>query len=110
MGRVRALLLAAVFILVISTAVTPAFAWYWPILGFSDICHGYPQQGFKPVPGTLAWQNYPGSWRAQQVVPGVAYCPFIGHLGFGFAPGGFGPPDNSTIPASESAAQNNETD
>jgi hypothetical protein len=103
------LLLSAIIIVIISAAITPAFAWFWPILGFNNTCNGYPILGFKPVPGTLAWQNYPDSGRAQTVLPGVAYCPSAQHLGFGFSPGNFGPPDTSWKTAPASAVQNPQT-
>ena len=109
MATLRVLLVMMVLILAVSTAIMPAFAWFWPILGFNNTCSGYPRGGFKPVPGTLAWLNYPDSGRAEMVLPGVAYCPSAQHLGFGFSPGNFGPLDNSTMPASATPVQNNGT-
>ena len=99
----RALLIAAIIALILSSASMPAFGWFWPVLGFSNTCIGYPLPGPKPVPGTLDWFNYPDGGRAVPVVPGVAYCPSAQHLGFGFSPGGFGPYDNSTTPAPPAA-------
>lgn len=83
----RTLIVAAIVIVIVQSAVTTAFAWYWPIVGFGDTCQGYHQQGNIPLPGTPQWPYYPGSGRGELVVPGVAYCPVHGRLNFGFAPG-----------------------
>lgn len=86
MRIMRALVVAAIFMVITLLVVSPSFAWYWPILGFSHQCQDYPLQGYKPLPGTPQWAFYPDSGRAELVLPGVAYCPIRGNLIFGLVP------------------------
>ena len=83
MKVVRALIIVAVILIVTLSVVVPAFAWYFPILGFTNPCAGYPLQGFKPVPGSPQWPYFPDSGRGETVLPGSAYCPIHGRLNFG---------------------------
>jgi hypothetical protein len=86
MRIVKALVVAAILMVMAPLVVSPAFAWLWPILGFHYSCQGYPLQGYKPLPGTPQWPFYPDSGRAELVPPGVAYCPICGNLDFGLTP------------------------
>ncbi len=86
MRTVRVLVVVAICIIMALLIVPSAFAWLWPILGFSHSCQGYPLQGYKPLPGTPEWQFYPDSGRAELIRPGVAFCPISGNLDFGLIP------------------------
>lgn len=64
-------------VLLIATALStmPAFAWYWPILGFGPGLCPPPDYGIVPspiLPGGFEWENLP-SGPAHLVAPGYTY-------------------------------------
>lgn len=84
MRIIKALMLAAIGLIVITLASTPAFAWYWPILGFSGPAQGSPIVGGPAtiLPGTPEWALQP-SCGAQLVPIGYPYGVIRGNLHFG---------------------------
>jgi hypothetical protein len=101
MKVVRALIFSTICIVAASLLVAPAFAWYWPIFGFSGPGLGFPAYGTgpaiggniaAPLPGTPEWGFSPVG-HAVPVLPGTPYYngfPFHGNINFG--PFGYGSP------------------
>jgi hypothetical protein len=85
MRFMRAFALAAICFIVFFPA--PAFAWYWPVLGFGGPCSGSPFVGGpSPIlPGTPEWFLQP-TFGAQIVPFGYPYGAIQGSLNFGFTP------------------------
>jgi len=77
MRIIIALAFAAIGLIVISLAAAPAFAWYWPIMGFSNNIQGGPA---TVLPGTPEWASQP-SYGAQLVPIGYPYGVINGIIG-----------------------------
>jgi hypothetical protein len=75
----RALILSAICIVAASLLAAPAFAWLWPVFGFSGPGLGFPAFGTgisiannsiaPPQPGTPEW-GFSIPTEAQPVLPG----------------------------------------
>jgi hypothetical protein len=97
----KALIFSAICIVAAALLAAPAFAWWWPIFGFSGPGLGFPAFGTgpslggaytTPQPGTPEWGFSPIG-RAVPVLPGTPYYtgfPFHGNINFG--PFGYGSP------------------
>ena len=91
MKVVRALIIAAVCLAAASLVSPPAFAWYWPILGFGPGSPGSPPPTYTGpgtiLPGTPQWACQPMT-AAQLVLPGYAYgaSAFKNYAGVGCVP------------------------
>ena len=94
----------AIFMVMALLVAPSAFAWLWPILGFSHSCIGYPIKN-KPLPGTPQWPFFPDSGRAELVRPGDPYCPVCGFMDVGPVPPMAGRPCPTYLPA-EAPARN----
>jgi hypothetical protein len=101
----RALALFIIGLVTASLFAAPAFAWLWPVFGFSGPGLGFPAFGTGPTisnaspapqPGTPEW-GFSIPTEAQPVLPGYPYYngyPFHGAINFG--PFGYGSPGLST--------------
>lgn len=101
MKVVRAFIILAICVVAASLFAAPAFAWLWPIFGFSGPGLGFPAFGTGPTisnaspapqPGTPEW-GFSIPTEAQPVLPGYPYYngyPFHGAINFG--PFGYGSP------------------
>ena len=71
-----AIFIATIMLLIVAALSTvPAFAWYWPILGFGPGPCPPPSYGIAPspiLPGGFEWENLP-SGPAHPVAPGYTY-------------------------------------
>ena len=85
---VRTFAVAAIIIAAVSLIASPAFAWYWPIFGFSS-GWGMPSTGIGGattiLPGTPEWGLQP-DLGAHLVPFGYPYGQIQGSIDFGFAP------------------------
>ncbi len=105
MKVVRAFIILAICVIAASLFAAPAFAWLWPIFGFSGPGLGFPAFGTgpnigssvaAPLPGTPEWGFSPVG-HAVPVLPGYPYYgsyPFHGNINFG--PFGYGSPGLSS--------------
>ncbi len=88
MKAVRVFVLVVIVLLAVSAAASPAIAWYWPIMGFSQgwgmppVCIGGPS---VISPGTPEWALQP-SFGASLVPFGYPYGQIQGSLNVGLVP------------------------
>jgi len=113
MKMARALIFSAICIVGASLFAAPAFAWLWPVFGFSGRGLGFPAFGTGPaisnaspaaLPGTPEW-GFSLPTEAQPVLPGYPYYgkyPFHGNINFGSF--GYGSPGLS-YPGSAGSGQ-----
>ena len=96
----KILIISAICLVGAALLAVPAFAWYWPIFGFSGPGLGFPAYGTGPTisnaspaaPGTPEW-GFSTPREALPVLPGTPYYngfPFHGAINFG--PFGYGSP------------------
>lgn len=82
MRLARASILVVISMAAVALTVMPAFAWYWPIFGFSDIGMGWPSNSSSgsgdviregpQAPSPFQYDFQPAG-RAELIMPGYPY-------------------------------------